>query len=68
VTAQNLITSLVFAGFHLINSAPIHALLVIFPSLIFGYFQDRHGRVVAPITLHMFYNAGYIMLLQKAPQ
>jgi len=35
---------------------------VFFPSLVFGYFKDRTGRLTAPILLHIFYNAGFLWL------
>jgi membrane protease YdiL (CAAX protease family) len=62
VSLANLLTSLVFAGFHLFYHAPLWAALVLFPSLIFGYFRDRYQSVVPAIVLHVFYNAGYFWL------
>jgi membrane protease YdiL (CAAX protease family) len=35
---------------------------VFFPSLVFGLFKDRTQRLLAPILLHVFYNAGYFWL------
>jgi membrane protease YdiL (CAAX protease family) len=32
------------------------------PSRVFGFFRDRTGRLVAPIVLHIFYNAGFLLL------
>ena len=62
VTIANLLTSLLFAGLHFIYHAPLWAALVFFPSLVFGFFKDRTDRLVAPIILHVFYNAGYFWL------
>ena len=67
VTMANLLTSLLFAGLHFIYHAPLWAALVFFPSLVFGFFKDRTDRLVAPIILHVFYNAGYLWLF-SAPQ
>ena len=67
VTIANLLTSLLFAGLHFIYHAPLWAALVFFPSLVFGFFKDRTDRLVAPIILHVFYNAGYFWLF-SAPQ
>jgi membrane protease YdiL (CAAX protease family) len=35
---------------------------VLLPSLLYGYFRDRHGSVYPAIALHVFYNAGYFLL------
>lgn len=65
LTQANVLTSLLFAGMHLLNQPPVWALLVFFPSLVFGYFKDRHNNLLAPILLHGFYNAGFIWLFSS---
>jgi membrane protease YdiL (CAAX protease family) len=62
LTLANLLTSLVFSGMHLFYNPPLWAMLVFFPSLVFGYFRERHNNLLAPILLHCFYNAGFIWL------
>ena len=62
LSLANLLTSLVFTGFHFFNHAPLWAALVFFPSLVFGFFKDRHHTLTAPILLHGFYNAGFLLL------
>jgi membrane protease YdiL (CAAX protease family) len=62
LSAANIITSLVFAALHFIYHPPLYAVLVFLPSLIFGYFKERHGGLTAPILLHIWYNAGYFWL------
>jgi hypothetical protein len=62
ISHANLLTSLVFTGFHFVNHAPLWAALVFFPSLVFGFFKDRYGTLTAPILLHGFYNAGFLLL------
>lgn len=62
VSVANLLTSILFAGLHFIYHAPLWAALVIFPSLVFGFFKDRTQRLTAPILLHVFYNAGFLWL------
>ena len=62
LTIANLLTSVLFAGLHLIHHAPLWAALVFFPSLVFGFFKDRTNHLLAPIILHVFYNAGYFWL------
>jgi membrane protease YdiL (CAAX protease family) len=62
ISHANLLTSLVFTGFHFLNHTPLWAALVFFPSLVFGFFKDRHRTLTAPILLHGFYNAGFLLL------
>ena len=62
LSLANLLTSLVFTGFHFLNHTPLWAALVFFPSLVFGFFKDRHQTLTAPILLHVFYNAGFLLL------
>ena len=62
LSIANLLTSLAFTGLHFITHPPLWAALVFFPSLVFGLFKDRTRRLLAPIILHVFYNAGYFWL------
>jgi membrane protease YdiL (CAAX protease family) len=62
ISLANLLTSLVFTGFHFLNHAPLWAALVFFPSLVFGFFKDRYGTLTSPILLHGFYNAGFLLI------
>jgi membrane protease YdiL (CAAX protease family) len=66
VTAANLITSVAFALTHLIINPVYLSATVFIPSLIFGYFRDRHDQLHASILLHVFYNAGYIWIFAFA--
>jgi len=61
-SAANGVTSLIFAGAHLFSHPPLWALSVFFPSLLFGYFRDRHDSLLSPIILHVGYNLGYYWL------
>jgi len=63
ITHANILTSIVFTAFHFISHTPLMALLVLIPSIVFGYFRDRyHGWLIPSIMLHCFYNAGYFLL------
>lgn len=62
LSVANLLTSALFASLHLLSHPPLWAALVFFPSLVFGFFKDRHQSLFAPIVLHMFYNAGFLWL------
>ncbi len=58
----NILTSLLFTALHFINHPPLWAAAVFVPSLLFGFFKDRSGRLGASIVLHVFYNSGYFWL------
>ena len=62
ISLANIITSVIFAAFHLIRQTPVWAALVFVPSLVFGWARDRYQTLIPPIILHMFYNAGFIWL------
>ncbi len=59
---SNMLTSVIFSVLHMLFH-PVHwALLVIFPSLIFGYSKEQYLTLKAPIFLHTFYNIGFYWL------
>ena len=62
LSLANLITSLVFAAMHLFNQSPLWAALIFIPSLVFGWAREATGGLLAPVLLHMFYNAGFYVL------
>ena len=64
LTVANLVTSALFVIAHiLLKGFAIWNLLVFFPSLVFGLFKDRTGRLTAPIALHAYYNLGFLWLM-----
>jgi len=63
ISLANILTSSLFALSHLFNQEPFWALLTFFPSLIFGYFKDRHNNLLSCISLHIFYNLGFYILI-----
>ena len=56
----NAITSLLFMSVHLVNHSVFWAISVILPSLVFGYFKDRHRHIYPGLILHSTYNACYL--------
>ena len=62
LTGANLATSALFTALHFASHPPLWAAGVLLPSLLFGYFRDRHDSVYPAIALHVFYNAGYFLL------
>lgn len=66
ISAANGITSLVFAAMHLFNQSLLWAVLIVVPSLVFGWAREATSGLIAPILLHMFYNAGFYLLFVAA--
>lgn len=67
VSLANVVTSLVFAAMHLWAHPPLWAASVFFPSLVFGFFYQRHRGLLSPIALHVGYNTGYFWLFTTLP-
>jgi len=63
LSVANLLTSLLFVLIHLVHHEPIWAVLVFFPSLIFGYFKEKFDSVFPSIFLHMFYNFSFFSFI-----
>ena len=61
LSLANIVASGIFALTHLVNHDPVWAMVTFFPSLVFGFSQDRYKALQAPITLHCYYNAGYFL-------
>lgn len=61
-------TSVVFASVHLAVAQP-HAVAAIFVlSLGFGWAYERTGRLAAPVTMHVLFNAGNVALIFLLPE
>ena len=63
LSGANISVSLLFTVFHLWSHSPIWAVLVFFPSLVFGYLRDRFDSTVPSILMHMWYNSGYFFFI-----
>lgn len=63
LTAANLGASAAFAGLHFLFHPPLWAAAVFVPSLVFGYFRERHDTLATSIALHVAYNASYLLLI-----
>ena len=63
ISYANLVTSFLFASFHLFNQPPIWAALIFAPSLVFGYLRERYDAVTPSIIVHAWYNLGFLMLV-----
>jgi len=67
VTTANVATSVLFALAHLATQAPEWAAAAFVPSLVFGHFRERYGSIAPGAALHVFYNAGYFLLVAPRP-
>ena len=67
VTTANVATSALFALAHLATQAPEWAAAAFAPSLVFGHFRERYGSIAPCAALHVFYNAGYFLLVAPRP-
>jgi len=61
LTLANGLTSILFATMHLLNHPPLHAALVLWPSLVFGIFRDRSASVLPGMLLHVSWNAAVLL-------
>ena len=66
LSVANIVTSLIFAALHLFFQPVLWAALVFFPSLVFGLFKDRSGKLTGPIILHAFYNTGFLWVFSAS--
>lgn len=64
LSVANLVTSVLFVLAHLMfRGVAVLNVLVFLPSLVFGYFKERTGRLLAPILLHAWYNLGFLWVM-----
>ena len=61
ITAANLVTTGAFVALHFLHHVPAWAASVAVPSLVFGYFRERHASVYPAIALHVVYNLFYLL-------
>ncbi len=62
LSLANLLASVAFTALHFFQHAPLWAASVFLPSLLFGYFRERHDGLASPVILHIWYNAGYFLI------
>jgi membrane protease YdiL (CAAX protease family) len=61
ISAANLFTSFAFVALHLFYHPTLWAVAIFFPSLVFGYFRERHQSLYTAFALHSLYNLGYLV-------
>ena len=62
LSVSNILTSVIFGFSHMFFHSAFWSCFVAVPSLIFGYFKERHNNLFPCIILHIFYNSGYYLL------
>lgn len=62
LTIANWLTSALFVGFHFFHHPPVAALLMLMPSLVFGYFRDLYKSILPSLVLHVIYNLLFLVL------
>lgn len=61
ISRANLLASIAFVGWHLLYQPAFFVLVLIVPSLVFGFFRDRYDSLVPSLMLHVGYN-GFLLL------
>lgn len=59
LSVANGAASLLFVAAHFLTHAPLWAMLVAVPSLLFGWFRDRYDSIIPGLILHCCYNLAY---------
>ena len=62
LSVANWLTSLLFVVAHFWYQPVLWALMVIAPSLVYGYFRDKYNSTYPAIVLHCYYNAGFVVI------
>lgn len=60
LSLANLLTSLAFSGLHALTRPLALATAVFLPSLVFGWFRERHDSVLPPLALHLCWNTALL--------
>ncbi len=60
ISPSNLATSALFSCAHLLTHSVAWSAAVMLPSLVFGWFRERHGHIGPGLALHAIYNACYL--------
>lgn len=59
ISLANVWTTLAFVAMHLLTHTLLWAVLLIAPSLLFGWFRDRYNSILPGLILHICYNLAY---------
>jgi len=67
ISNANMVASLAFAAAHIAYNPNLWSVSVFIPSLVFGYFRERHNTIYSAIALHSIFNLGYIVVVIVKP-
>ena len=67
ISNANIISSIAFAVTHIAYDPGLRSIMIFVPSLVFGYFRDRHNSIYSAYVLHGFYNLGYLFVVFVKP-
>lgn len=62
LSAANWLTSLLFVLAHTWYQPVAWAIMILAPSLVYGFFRDHYSSIYPSIVLHSFYNAGFVAM------
>ena len=63
ISNANMAASLVFTAIHIAYNPNLWSVSVFIPSLVFGYFRERHNTIYSAFALHGIYNLGYMAVV-----
>jgi len=63
ISNANMVSSLAFAALHIAYNPGLWSVAVFIPSLVFGYFRERHNTIYSAFALHGIYNLGYMVVV-----
>jgi len=67
ISNANIVSSLAFAALHIAYNPNLWSVSVFIPSLVFGYFRERHNTIYSAFALHSIYNLGYMAVVIVKP-
>ena len=67
ISNANLVASLAYTAIHIAYNPNLWSVSVFIPSLVFGYFRERHNTIYSAFALHVFYNLGYAVVIFIKP-
>jgi uncharacterized protein len=63
ISNANIVSSLAFVALHIAYNPNLWSVSVFIPSLVFGYFRERHNSIYSAFALHSLYNLGYMAVV-----
>ena len=62
ISNANMAASLAFTAIHIAYNPNLWSVSVFIPSLVFGYFRERHNTIYSAFALHGIYNLGFMVV------